>query len=76
MVISQSAFILWRPDKDDKIHWLGYEWAENGDCWFDSKDFKDAKIFLDKDEAEKEIEHQKRIYNIEDWRMKEFKIEF
>ena len=32
MVISQSAFILWRPGKDDKIHWLGYEWAENGDC--------------------------------------------
>ena len=54
MVVSQSAFILWRPGKDDKIHWLGYEWAENGDCWFDSKDFKDAKIFLDKDEAEKE----------------------
>ena len=76
MVISQSAFILWRPGKDDKIHWLGYEWAENGDCWFDSKDFKDAKIFLKKDKAEEEIEHQKRIYNIEDWRMKEFKIEF
>ena len=76
MVISQSAFILWRPGKDDKIHWLGYEWAENGDCWFDSKDFKDVKIFLEKDKAEEEIEHQKRIYNIEDWRMKEFKIEF
>lgn len=76
MVISQSAFILWRPGKDDKIHWLGYEWAENGDCWFDSKDFKDVKIFLEKDKAEEEIEHQKRIYNIEDWRIKEFKIEF
>lgn len=76
MVISQSAFILWRPGKDDRIHWLGYEQAENGDCWFDSKDFKDVKIFLDKDKAEEEIEHQKRIYGIEDWRIKEFKIEF
>ena len=56
MVISQSAFILWRPGKDNKIHWLGYEWAENGDCWFDSKDFKDVKIFLDKNEAEEEID--------------------
>lgn len=88
MVISQSVFVVWRPGKDEKIHWLGYEWSEDGDCYFDSKDFKSAKIFLDRFEAEEEIEHQKKYgslaeqikmgYEEQDnwWRIKTFKIEF
>ncbi len=88
MVISQLAYVIWRPAKDEKIHWLGYEWSEDGDCYFDSKDFKDAKIFLDKKEAEEEIEWQKRVGALAEhiksgyeepehwWRIKEFKIEF